>query len=1030
MKKLLFFLLASCIVMQTYAQNISVKGKVTNANGEPLLGAQVKVKGTSGGTITDLNGGFVISAPQGAYLTITYIGYADKDVKVTSANSSSLNITLTEAGVGLNEIVVVGYGTQKKATLTGAISTISGEELNTTKTQNVQNMMTGKTPGVRIVQKTSEPGAFTNVFDVRGFGSPLVIVDGVPRGTISRMDPNEIESISVLKDAAAAVYGVRAANGVVLITTKKGQAGKAKITYSNYFGYQEAIGLPKPVGVIDRYTLYNERTMHSVDGPVLKYSDDDFAPYLDGTKKSTDWYAEVMNPTAPQLQHNLSISGASKDAAIDYFVNAGYASQGGYWKSNSLQYDRYNFRTNLNAKISKSLNASVKLSGIMDKKLNPTHLSWQIFRALWRAQPNESYYANDNPDYLYKPVFEHPGAFADDEVSGYTKDKNTWIQSQFSLDYKLPFIEGLSAKGSFAYDFRNTDNTDFQKEFKVYDYDAASNTYSPFSNNGPDRIQRAYSNSPNSLLQLSLNYNKTFLDAHNFKALVLYEEGTTSGDSFYAARELGIPLPYLFAGISQNQVANSNIDGISSSATKAWVGRLNYDYKGKYLAEASFRYDASSRFPTNKRWGFFPAGSVGWRVSEEGFIKNNKSLAFIDNLKIRASYGRVGDDSAIDYQYISGYDYPYDGTNNGLPGGSVFDGQFVNAVGFRVYPNKNITWTTSDLMNLGVDADFWNSKLGVTFDVFRRNRSGLLANKLATVPGLFGTLLPQENLNKDQTNGMELALTHRNKFGSFGYNIGGNVAYTRRKDIFKERNRSGNSYSNWESNTTNRYDDIWWGYDYLGQYQNYNQIVNSPTFTSRSVITGDYIYGDWNGDGVFNDNDKHPIATTSQTPLLTFGATLGADYKGFDINMLFQGGALSYVSYGEQLSQPLAFDGNALDFFMDRWHPVDPKADPYDPKNQWIPGDNAYTGTVINGDSRKAIQNGAYLRLKSIELGYSVPKSLLKKAGIQNLRVFTNAYNLFTITDVKGVDPEHPSETYGYLYPLSRTINFGASLTF
>jgi hypothetical protein len=290
--------------------------------------------------------------------------------------------------------------------------------------------------------------------------------------------------------------------------------------------------------------------------------------------------------------------------------------------------------------------------------------------------------------------------------------------------------------------------------------------------------------------------------------------------------------------------------------------------------------------------------------------------------------------------------------------------------------------------------------------------------------------MPQENLNEDQQSGMELALTHRNKFGSLSYNIGGNVSYTRRKNLFRERNRSGNSYSNWESNPTDRYNDIWWGYDYEGQYQNYDQIVNSPTFTNRNVITGDYIYGDWNGDGVFNDDDKHPIATTSQTPLLTFGTTLGADYKGFDITMLFQGGALSYVSYGEALSQPLTFDGNALDYFMDRWHPVDPKADPYNPKTQWIPGDNAYTGTTTNGDSRRAIQNGAYLRLKSVEFGYSVPKNLMKKVGVQNLRVFTNGYNLFTITRVRGVDPEHPSETFGYLYPLSRTVNFGASLTF
>lgn len=1023
-------------------QQKNVTGSVRGDDAKPLSGATVKVAKTGVSTTTDANGRFSIPVNTGDKLIITYVGYQGQEVVIGS--DSSIEVLLPNDNTTLEDVVVVGYGTQKKATLTGAVSTISGDELKTTKTQNVQNMMTGKVPGVRVVQKTSEPGDFSNEFDIRGFGSPLVVVDGVPRGTLTRLDPNEIESISVLKDAAAAVYGVRAGNGVVLITTKRGKSGKANINYSNFLGFQQPIGLPSPIGAIDRYTLFNERSMHNVDAPTITYNEDDFAPFLDGTRTSTDWYGMVMKKSAAQSQHNLSISGSSKDQAIDYFVNTGYARQDGYWKSNSLRYDRYNFRTNLNAKITEDLTAGVKINGIYEIKQNPTLPSWEIFRALWRAQPNEQYFANDNPDYLNRLSFVHPGAFSDDEISGFAKDKNTWLQGQVSLDYSIPFVEGLTARGSFAYDTRFNDNQNFRKKFDVYQYNAADNSFNPATNNAPNQVRRAYGNNPSTLLQVSLNYDKTFGEVHNVKGLFLYEEGKSSGDNFYALRELGIPLPYLFAGITQNQVALADAGGIFQNATRAYVGRVNYDFAGKYLAELSFRYDGSSRFPKNKRWGFFPAASVGWRISEENFIKDNESLAFIDNLKIRGSYGRVGDDSAISYQFISGYDYPFNGNGQGLPGGHVIDGQFINSLGFRIAPNPNITWFTTDMINVGLDAEMWNGKLGVTLELFQRDRSGLLGNRTVTVPGMFGTPLPQENLNKDQTRGIELQLSHKNMIGDFRYSISGMVALTRTKIMYAERNRDGNSYSNWRNNPLERYNDIWFGYGYTGQFQNYGDIANHSYFVGRGVLPGDYIYEDWNGDGVLDDMDRHPIATSinpnsssasgggarRNIPLMTFGTTFNFDYKGFDLNLLFQGGAMSYVSYGEQLIMPLAFDGNALDIFMDRWRPTDPTADPYNPATQWTQGYHAFTGTVINENSRRAIQNGAYVRLKSAELGYSLPKSLLDRAKIEGVRVFANGYNLFTVTGVKGVDPEHPSEVYGYLYPLSRTFNFGISLTF
>ncbi len=1046
MKKIYFMLLCGWgLIFSLQAQEAPIKGVVVTETGQPIEGASIRLKGVSTGTTTDANGSFAISVDDASHgiLIVSYVGYVTQEVPVQERRE--LSVVLHEDARLLEEVeVVVGYGTQKKATLTGAVASVTNKEIVTTKTQNVQNMLTGKLPGVRVVQKTSEPGDFSNEFDIRGFGGPLIVIDGVPRGTLTRIDPNEIESISVLKDAAAAVYGVRAANGVVLITTKRGEPGKAKITYSGYYGNQKAIGLPKPVGAIERFTLMNERSMHRVDGPVLTYTDEDFAPYLNGTLKSTDWYSEVMKSLAPQSQHNLSASGSSRDNDIDYFINLGYAAQEGYWRSESLNYDRYNLRSNINANITKRLTASLKLSGILENKMNPTKPSWEIFSALWRAQPNEPYYANNTPGYFYQPVFIHPGAYVDDEASGWAKDDNYWLQSQFSLDYKVPYLDGLVARGMFSYDNRFNDNTNFRKTFMGYQYDAASETYLPSSNNGPDQLRRAYSTTPSTLLQLSLNYSKSILEVHNVNALLLYEEGKGRGDNFFGLRELGIPLPYLFAGVALNQNTNSSIGGIFENAHKAWVGRLNYDFNGKYLAEFSFRYDGSSRFPESKRWALFPGGSVGWRISEESFIKNNPWFSFVDNIKLRASYGKVGDDGALSYQFISGYDYPYNGNGQSLPGGHVFDGSFVNSIGFRVAPNPNITWSTSEMTNIGLDVDLWKGQLSVQADVFRRQRSGLLADRLVTVPGTYGTLMPQENLNSDETRGAELAISHRKRLNDFGYSVSGNVALTRTKVIFTERNRAGNSYENWRGNNIGRYNDVWFGFGYVGQFESYQQIAGHDYFVGRGTLPGDYIYEDWNGDGVFDDMDRYPIATSinpnsssvtgggarRNIPLVTFGLNMGLDYKGFDLNLLFQGGALSYVAYGEQLREPLGWDGNALDVFMDRWHPVDPTADPYNPSTEWVKGYYAYTGSVINENARRNIQNGSYLRLKSAELGYSIPPIWLSKVGVQSLRIFTNAYNLLTFTGVKGLDPEHPAELYGYMYPLSRTVNFGASITF
>lgn len=1041
---LMMFLMVLTPMRAQTSRNIT--GQVVDELGEAIIGANVTVVGNKAvGTITDIDGNFSLSVPGGSTIEISYIGYINK--KVTLDNKTSYKITLKEDAAQLDEVVVVGYGTQKKATLTGAVSAITNEELQLTKTQDTKNMLTGKIPGVRVTQNTSEPGEFgQGNFDIRGYGgSPLIVVDGVPRGNFERIDPNEVESISVLKDASAAIYGVRAANGVVLITTKKGDKnGKAKIEYNMYYGIQTPAEVLKPVGSIHRMTLFNEKSMRSLTDPRLTYMDDAFTPYLTGERVSTDWYDAVMSNNAPQQQHNVSISGGSDK--VDYFVNFGYMDQKGFLASNSLNYNRYNVRSNINAQITKNLKISAKLGATIDNRERPYTDTWSVFAALWRSVPDESIYANDNPDYLAKPSADilNPVGAIDSNRSGYKKNQNKILSSTFEAEYTVPWVKGLKLKGLYSYDNTIADNEEWRLSYNEYTYTAANDTYAPYNRQNPTNLSRYYGNSWSTLWQASISYENTF-NKHHVSGLMLFEEGHSKGDNISAIRNFSIPLPYLFAGNSDDQVGTANPNGLIETASQSLVGKFNYDYQGKYMAEFSFRYDGSSKFPSHSRWGFFPSASVGWRISEEAFMKEN--LSFVDNLKIRASYGKMGDDSAAAYQFLTGYDYPNTSgaVQSNFPKGYLFDGSVYNSLGFRSVANPNITWYTVKTLNIGLDADMWNGLFGLTFEIFQRNRDGLLATRLSTVPGSFGATMPQQNLNSDRTKGIELELRHKNKIGGLAYSISGNVSFTRSMNRYLERNPSGNSYANWrDRNNTNRYNDIWFGYGDAGRYGSYNDIAHSGVFTGNSTLPGDYIYEDWNNDGVIDDMDKHPIATTlSQSgadfdsfqnkrnyPLMNFGFTMNGNWKGLDLNLTFQGAAMSYIAYGEQLSQPLAWNGNALDMFLDRWRPADPKQDPYDPSTKWISGYYAYGGNTPDANSSFMIQKGNYLRLKTAEVGYTLPKRWLSAVGVQNLRVYMNAYNLFTITGVKGVDPEKPANLYGYMYPLNRTYNFGASITF
>jgi len=1028
---LCFWIVQPLIAFDLQAQTVT--GNVSDAAGEAITGANVVQKGsTTNGAITDAFGNFSLNVPGNATLVVSYLGYTTKEVSVN--NQKHLTIQLAESSKALEEVVVVGYGMQKKVTVTGAIATVGGSQVVKTINENVQNMLTGKLPGVRVVQTTAEPGSFNSYIDIRGYkvnggSDALVVIDGIPRtiSELQRLDPNDIENISVLKDASAAIYGVRSAQGVILVTTKKGVKGTINFNYSGTYTAQHPSGFPSTVDPVGYMTLRNERNMHNISGGSLLYNQSAMDDYLTGKKQGIDWYNAVFSSSSPQTMHNLSASGGNDQ--IQFFTSVGYEYQEAFFKSGDLNYNKYNIRSNITAKLTNRLKLETNLSGIIDQQNRPYQDSWWIVRAFWRQNSMIPVYADPEQTMLYNGLIEgnNPVSFMTSNVCGYKKYGNKWFNGTGSLTYDIPGIKGLSIKGTLNAVYYSSDNTVYQKAYNQYQYNDASQTYTTFILQAPSSLQRQTYMKTDLLGSLMLNYDQTF-GLHKVSGLVLWEGQKHSGDNFSAKRELLLPLEHLFAGQALNQIAtmDAGSGGLYKNATEALAGRINYGYAEKYLLEAQFRYDGTSKFGPGHQWGFFPSVSAGWRISEEYFFKS-LGLSFVDQLKLRASYGVLGDDAASSYQFITGYNFPTGTDSRNFTGGYVYNGAFVPSADNKGIPNPSITWFTSKSFNAGIDYDGWKGLFGFTLEYFNRDRNGLLAQRIGGIPTVVGAALPQENINSDRTFGLELELRHQYKVGDFSYQVKGMAAITRNKWLFREHAPYGSSWSNWKNNQVGRLQGIASGLQGDGQFTSWDEIYNYPLFNGRGVLPGDYKYMDWNGDGIIDGNDSHPIRF-NQYPWLNFSLTLDAQYKGLDLTMLWQGSALGSVIYGEQLREPLWGNNNsgAMSQFLDRWHLADPTADPYDPYQQWIPGHFANTGTLPDTNSSFNQVNDAYLRLKSIELGYTLPKI----EGIKNLRIFVNAYNILTFSQVKYIDPEHTNDTYGYLYPLNKTYSIGLNLKF
>ncbi|MFV0269834.1 MAG: SusC/RagA family TonB-linked outer membrane protein, partial [Draconibacterium sp.] len=789
----------------------------------------------------------------------------------------------------------------------------------------------------------------------------------------------------------------------------------------------------------------NEKAMNNINGGSIIYDEQDFEDFRNGTRRTTDWTSLLFSDYSPQSQHDISISGGTDKT--QYYVAMGYFFQEGFFKSGDLNYEKYNLRSNISTEIANGLTFDLNLSGINDNRNNPYSSASDIIRNYWRQGVLYPAYAdpeNTMLNYEGLDLEENTVAKMTSDISGYRKYNQKYFQSSAALNFDFGTVShaltGLSAKALISYDYRSDDNNIYRKEYYQYAYNSLTDSYDSklYNSSSPNQIRREMYNKQQVLGQFILNYNNTFADVHKLGGLLGWETQKRTGDNFYAQRDLAFGMEYLFAGTDEDQIGgmHSGLNDIYELANSALIGRLNYAYADRYIAEVQFRYDGSSKFAKGHQWGFFPSASVGWRVSEESFFQSISSLSFVDQLKLRASYGVLVDDGALQYDWATGYTYPAVSGNaekgyyNQYAPGYVFGGDFVYGVSTLALPNELITWFTAHTFDIGVDFEGWDGLFGFSFYYFDRRIKGRFARRSGDLPTVVVATAPRENLDSDRHFGMDLELSHRNRIGDFQYKVKAIGTITRQKYMTaSEKGPYGNSYDQWRNNNlSNRYQGIQFGYESAGRYESWDDIWNYAIYKERNVLPGDYKYVDWNGDGQIDGLDEHPIAF-DQTPWLNFSLSYEMSYKNFDMNLLFQGSALGSMEYKEPLYSIWGSNGGGtLEQYLDRWHPEDPMADPYDPETKWISGYYGFTGNYPHGNSEFNRVSTAYLRLKSVELGYTLPK--IKALSTMNLRVFANAYNLFTITGVKFVDPEHPDDDLGRMYPLSKTLTLGVSATF
>jgi TonB-linked SusC/RagA family outer membrane protein len=1023
------------------AQDEKISGKVTDEKGEILPGVSVTLKGTTTGVLTDVNGKFTLNVPNASSgtLVFTYIGYASHEVALNG--QTTINVQLQPDSKSLNEVVVVGYGTQKKATLTGSISVVKGGDLVKSPQPNISGSFAGRVSGVIANNGSGEPGYDGSNISIRGLAttgnnSVLVVVDGIPGqiGGLERLDPNDIESVSVLKDASAAVYGNRAANGVILITTKHGKTGKAAISYNFNEGFSSPTRLPKLADaptyaqIINDINYYNNQA----GGRNQVYSNDQIEKFRNGSDPinypNTDWEKLTLKNYALQNQQNVTVAGGSED--VKYYNSVGITSQDGIFKNGATKYNQYNFRSNIDAIVAKGFKVGLSLQGREEDRKFPTTSAANNFRGIYRGYPTTAaFYPNGLPTVGFDNT--NP-AITPTSAGGINNNPTQTFNGILKASYDIPGVQGLSLDGFFSADKTGVFSKTFNTPYTVYTYNSTTNIYSPSTQggiSGRPYLNESQLNQSLITSNIKLNFVRQ-LGKHNINAFVAYEQSQNTYNYFWAQRNNfpTVTTPELSQGGSApsdatNGGSSSDNNGNYNYNRRSVISRLAYNYDEKYLLEAQFRADGSSLFAPGHQWGYFPSISAGYRISKENWFQNK--VKFIDDLKIRASYGVLGDDIIAPYQYFDNYTF-----NNAV----VLDnGQGASpqaGIDQIKLANPNITWETAKKTDIGINAVFLkNFTLEAIY--FRQVRSNILAYRNGSLPGTSGIvnpnggnpLVPAENIGKVNNAGFEATLGY-NHPGTFSWGVSGNFTYAKSKIIYFDEAAGTLSYQRQTGNPLNTY----LLYQSTGIFRNQAQLDNTPHVPGAQV--GDLIYADVNNDQQITSADQKR-SKYGNIPQITYGLSLNAGYKNFDLSVLFAGQA--------EVSQYVLPESGVIGNFYSSWA-----------NNAWSPSNPNGSYPKVSDRASSAVSGGLYnstfwlndasfLRLKNVQLGYSLSSQALSKLHIKGVRVFVSAFNLLTFTKVKDYDPEGTNGSgqfggaqygSGQFYPQQKIINLGANIKF
>ena len=994
-------------------QKQSVSGVIKDATGEPVIGASVLEKGTTNGTITDFDGNFSLDgSKKGDVIVISYVGYQTQEIKW---NGSPLNVILKEDSKTLSEVVVVGYGTQKKANLSGSVAMVDSKELENRPIQNVSSGLQGLMPGVAITGTNGAPGQDAGKIRVRGIGTlneagPYILVDGIETGTLSAVDPNDIESISVLKDAAsAAIYGSKAANGVVLITTKRGKTGQTKISYSGYLSFQNATNMIERMGSYEYASLLNQAL--EAEGMSKRFNDTELQKFKDGNDPlypDTDWY-DLAYKTGVQHRHNVNINGGSEN--VKYMASLGYLNQTGILPNAGRE--QFNARTNLDMKINKRLSARMNLSFIKNDY----------------SDASSAYYGGSSDQIIRQLNLIAPWIVAryDDGTWGTISDGSpiAWLDSGMKVNRDNYNFSGMAAVDYEIFDgLKLTLQGAYVNNLQNYNYFQKYIKYNENKESDPSQLDERFYKWDRTNYDALLNYNKNF-GKHNIKGLLGWHTEKYNYKYQKAVRKKfpNNELTDMNAGDASTQ---SNEGYTAELAMISWFARINYDFAGKYLLEANIRADASSRFAEGHRWGYFPSFSGAWRISEEAFMESAKD-SWLSGLKIRASWGQLGNQDALsgsnnDY-------YPALNTYN-LDSKYAFGGSLNSGYYQRKYRLETISWEKASTWGVGVDFTLFN-KLNGSLDYYNRKTTGIIMD--VTVPKEFALDAYKDNVGSMRNSGIEINLSYNTKIGQVDFGIAGNFSYNKNEildlgggdpnkyldatDGYSQRNKVGEAMNSYYIYRADGF------FNSQEEADAYTAKYGNPF--GKTFKAGDLRYVDTNKDGKLTADDREYCG--SSDPKIIYGFNINAGWKGIDLSLMFNGAA----------GVKRLFDGYEVygNFSGDAAHPATIWRDAWTPDNHDASMPRIFYDTNSASSSRSVqsdfwLQDTSYLRLKNLQLGYTLPKGWLNSVGVENIRIYYSVENLLTFDKMKiNIDPESTSQRLSS-YPLLRTHAFGVNVTF